>query len=431
MRPNAKWSRSWAAFSGLARPRAPADKSSRTLTTKKAYRAGTHRAVHPSATIARVDRHRGALGITRLADITGLDYLGVPVFAAMRPNARSISVSQGKGLTPDAAAASALMEAAEIAHAERAPRSIARGTSRQISKHERVADVRQLARLQDENCDKTTIEWVRGQDLASGEPVFVPYDLVHTDYTRPPSRLFAQSSNGLASGNHRLEAVIAGLCEVIERDALAHWQMLEFEERAQSRIRPDTIRDKNARALLALLSERGMSVSVWNATGDIGVACIVCRLAEALGNDRSSLGAFWGAGCHLDRGVALVRAVTEAAQSRLTYIAGVRDDIQRRHYCVRREASPFAHVLDQAELERAGTRFCTIPSLAAATFEADRDQIIARLACAGLEQAIAVDLDDEEIQLPVVRMIVPGLGVHRPTERAWHGSYLRPMRPHA
>ena len=347
----------------------------------------------------------------------------------MRPNAKSISVSQGKGLTQDAAAASALMEAVEIAHAERAPRSIARGTSRQISKHGRAVDVRQLPRLQEQNCDRATLDWVRGRDLASGEPVLVPYDLVHTDYTRPPSRLFAQSSNGLASGNHWLEAVVAGLCEVIERDAVAHWQMLEFEERAQSRIRLDTIRNQSACTLLDRLSDCGMSVSVWNATSDIGIACIVCRLGEALGNDRSSLGAFWGAGCHLDRGVALVRAVTEAAQSRLTYIAGVRDDMHRHHYRLRREPSPFAHILDQAELARAGTPFSTIPSLATETFEADRDRVTARLADAGLGQAIAVDLTDEEIQLPVVRVIVPGLALHDISGRARRlGSRLHATR---
>ena len=59
------------------------------------------------------------MGITRLADLTGLDRIGVPVFAAVRPNSRSVATSQGKGLTPDAARAAALMEAVESWHAER------------------------------------------------------------------------------------------------------------------------------------------------------------------------------------------------------------------------------------------------------------------------------------------------------------------------
>ena len=61
----------------------------------------------------------GPLGISRLADVTGLDRIGIPVVMACRPNARSLAVSQGKGLDRDAARASALMEAIELYHAER------------------------------------------------------------------------------------------------------------------------------------------------------------------------------------------------------------------------------------------------------------------------------------------------------------------------
>ena len=58
------------------------------------------------------------MGITRLGDITGLDYIGIPVVVAVRPNSRSVSVSQGKGLDLHQATASALMEAIEGFHAE-------------------------------------------------------------------------------------------------------------------------------------------------------------------------------------------------------------------------------------------------------------------------------------------------------------------------
>jgi ribosomal protein S12 methylthiotransferase accessory factor len=58
------------------------------------------------------------MGITRIAVLTGLDVLGIPVAAAVRPNSRSIAVHQGKGVTLSAAKASALMEAVETHHAE-------------------------------------------------------------------------------------------------------------------------------------------------------------------------------------------------------------------------------------------------------------------------------------------------------------------------
>ena len=58
------------------------------------------------------------MGITRVAVLTGLDVIGIPVAAAVRPNSRSVAVHQGKGVTLDAAKASAVMEAVECFHAE-------------------------------------------------------------------------------------------------------------------------------------------------------------------------------------------------------------------------------------------------------------------------------------------------------------------------
>ena len=84
----------------------------------KSFRQGTHRVAAPIETLARVRPHMARLGITRLGNITGLDRIGIPVAIAVRPNSRSVSVSQGKGLDLPQAMASALMEANEGFHAE-------------------------------------------------------------------------------------------------------------------------------------------------------------------------------------------------------------------------------------------------------------------------------------------------------------------------
>src|SRR5437660_11598458 len=84
----------------------------------KQFHRGTHRSVEPAETLARVRPHMARMGITRLGNITGLDHIGIPVAVAVRPNSRSVSVSQGKGLDLPQAMASALMEASEGFHAE-------------------------------------------------------------------------------------------------------------------------------------------------------------------------------------------------------------------------------------------------------------------------------------------------------------------------
>ena len=80
------------------------------------------RCLTPEATLSRIRPHFASLGITRLGEITGLDSLGIPVAFATRPNSFSLSVNLGKGRDQASARASAAMEAAEIAIAERAAR---------------------------------------------------------------------------------------------------------------------------------------------------------------------------------------------------------------------------------------------------------------------------------------------------------------------
>src|SRR6266536_3026160 len=85
-------------------------------TADRRYRFGTHRAATPAETLRRIKPLLAPAGITRLADVTGLDWVGLPVYQAIRPNSRSLSVSQGKGLTRAQAKASALMESLAACH---------------------------------------------------------------------------------------------------------------------------------------------------------------------------------------------------------------------------------------------------------------------------------------------------------------------------
>jgi ribosomal protein S12 methylthiotransferase accessory factor len=65
------------------------------------------------------------LGITRVARQTGLDCIGIPCFAAIRPNAATLAVNQGKGTDDDAAEASAVMEPRNTASQRRRTSSFA------------------------------------------------------------------------------------------------------------------------------------------------------------------------------------------------------------------------------------------------------------------------------------------------------------------
>jgi ribosomal protein S12 methylthiotransferase accessory factor len=121
------------------------------------------------------------------------------------------------------------------------------------------------------------------------------------------------------------------------------------------------------------------------------------------------LGAFSGAGCHLSRGIALSRAITEAAQSRLTYISGSRDDLKRHNYDepVEQRLADYANKLWENRIP--ARRFADVPDTLRRDFESDLALLLGRLKSVGVEHACVVDLTRPELGIPVVRLMVPGL----------------------
>jgi ribosomal protein S12 methylthiotransferase accessory factor len=115
-----------------------------------------------------------------------------------------------------------------------------------------------------------------------------------------------------------------------------------------------------------------------------------------------------GAGCHPVRHIALVRALTEAAQSRLTAISGARDDMLRQQYMDTRD--PATLLLHRRRLSRRGSRrFSEVPTFESDSFEEDVAWELDHLRRAGLDRVIVVDLSRPELGLPVARVVIPGL----------------------
>lgn len=381
--------------------------------TAKVYHRGTHRSALPSDTVARVLPFMKRMGITRVANITGLDRLGIPVVMVCRPNSRSLAVSQGKGLTLEAAKASGLMESIEAFHAENItlPRQVTSWSA--LRERCRVVDPALLCQVKRGpfHADHP-LAWVEGRDLMQDVDVWVPYEVVHTDFTEPAppgSGCFVCTSNGLASGNHLLEAIQHGLCEVVERDAMTLWRLRRVEDQYAARIDLDTIDDIDCRALIETCERAAVTVAAWDMTTDIGLAVFFCTLIERDERAVSRMYPASGHGCHPCREVALLRALTEAAQARLTFSAGARDDLPRSEYD-RLSAPRF--IADQYAIihgHRPKRSFLSIATFDTTTFEEDISWIFARLRAVGIEQAIAVDLTQSGFDLPVVRVVVPGL----------------------
>src|ERR1700726_788758 len=295
---------------GRSHPRGP---------TPKVLRQGTHRSQSLNATLNRALRLAPVMGITRIANVTGLDVVGIPVVMVCRPNSRSVAVSQGKGFDLASARASGLMEATELYHAETTTLALRLASYEELRFKHKVVEIEDLPRGVGSHFHRDLrILWCEGRDLLNGENVLVPYEMVHTNYTLPlpdGHGCFTAGSNGLASGNNLVEAISQGICEVIERDAAALWKVRKKKKIDKERLDLTTLGDSICRQTVAKLERAGLSVAVWDITTDIEIATFACLIVP---RDDSSV---WhcavsaGYGCHPAREIALLRALTEAAQT--------------------------------------------------------------------------------------------------------------------
>ena len=396
-------------LAGELNTRHPGSLSGRTL---KAYTRGTHRLIPPADTLARLKPLLPRMGITRLANVTGLDSIGIPVVMSVRPRSRSLSVSQGKGLDLDSAKVSAAMESIEGYHAEHVTGPLQLASYDELRHTHVVVDPLRLP-LSNERLFQTTLPllWIAGEDWLRHEQVWVPFQLVHTAYT---TRMrwdlvgFAVSSTGLASGNHVLEAVSHALCEIVERDASARFTARPEQEREARRLDLLTVDDADCLEVLGRYRRAGVDVAVWDMTSHVGLAAFECMIAEHSDDPTRWLSSARGMGCHPARQVALLRALTEAAQSRLTIIAGSRDDMSRASYAAWRDPANTSRWRQEAA-DRGVVPFTSVPSVESDSFEEDVALLFDAVVRAGCDRVIVVDLTRPEIGVPVVRVIVPGL----------------------
>jgi ribosomal protein S12 methylthiotransferase accessory factor len=368
------------------------------------------------------------MGITRIANVTGLDCIGIPVVMVCRPNSRGLAVSQGKGLDLDAARASGLMESIEGYHAEHITLPLKLCSYEELRYAHRVVDVLQLPRPRDAVFDPfQPLLWIEGHDLIQDEAVWIPYELAHTNYTLASwsgRGTFAASSNGLAAGNHILETVSHGICEVVERDAVTLWGLKSADARRMTRVDLSTVDDPGCLAVLEKLDRAGVGVAVWDITSDAQIPAFQCAIVQRSENDLRRLPAALGTGCAPSRAVALLRALTEAIQSRLTAITGSRDDMSWVMYDASRDDDAFA-AQRRLILAESGNRPFGGMSRDGDTFDEDVAWELGRLRAAGIERVVVVNLTKPELSVPVVRVVIPGLEPSHQHAACAHGPRAR------
>jgi len=343
-----------------------------------------------------------AAGITRVADITNLDRIGIPVFSSIRPMADrgAISVYNGKGATPTEAKVSAMMEGLERYSAEVKDRELKIDCFTHL---DGALDPGELILPEGADPD-AMIPWISGWDIMNDEEILVPANAVFHPLPSDYKRLFRTNTSGLASGNVIEEAIFHGLAEVIERDA---WALVEATRMTGPLI--CDIEDSQAKSLLDKFAAAEVDVYLRDITSDIGIPTCAAAADDVRLRDPTLLTT--GMGTHTSAVVAVLRALTEVAQSRLTQIHGAREDTTLADFR-KRIGYDRTKRLNKHWFEATDTKsFAKIQSFESDDFLLDIKYMLKKLEEAGLDRVVVVDLTREEIGLPVVRVIVPGLEI--------------------
>ncbi len=379
------------------------------------YFKGTHRIIPPSQTIENNEDKCKIAGITRITEITHLDRIGLPVFSAIRPTSQdgSISVYGGKGISVEHAKASAMMEGFERYSAEKQDENTVTGTIPEISSKGDIIDIESLNLPKDfnkTNMESINLEWNIAHDLISGKDYYVASNAIYHPYVNEDNSvfsLFKSNTNGLASGNSLEEAILHGIFEVIERDA---WSIFELTHKNSRQIDLKSIESETVNDALSKFSDNEINIKLMDLTADINVPTIAASADDTLLKDAGLL--TLGIGTHLDPEVAILRALTEVAQSRATQIHGAREDTVR---------ADFARTAGYERMKRINKHYfqeedvkislSDIENRSTDSITKDIDIVLDELKANEIEHVLYYDLTRPELNVNVVRVVIPTMEV--------------------
>jgi YcaO-like protein with predicted kinase domain len=296
-------------------------------------------------------------GISSYREITDMDTIGIPVWVAYRPPSTTVSVTAGKSPDRMLAFAGAIIEAIEFWAAEHPNTKyellpyvalLHQNRDRPEFQHE-LLGLQQYALARDNVCDDNTpIAWEPVECLGRPGWAWMPSNMIWlAERSGQQFQDVQQTSNGLASGCTLEDAILQGLYELVERDG---WTIERFIRDLLGTV-PKKISLINLpdelRWTVSLMQKAGTFPLLFDCTTeDLEIPVIGCALF-----DREGVGLFGGYGAHLNPRVAAQRALLEAAQSRLCYINGARDDLYRRDFILMKRMTQAGIVSTLAALE--------------------------------------------------------------------------------
>jgi YcaO-like protein with predicted kinase domain len=271
-------------------------------------------------------------GISRVADLTGLDNVGLPTHTCVRALSEAVSIHAGKGLEHSYSRAGALLEAIEFEVAEHPTGPFRIAPAIAIPEEERLPLEDCFPTRSTVLNELTPVAWEETTNIQNGATKLIPSDLIWlvTRIKNQPLMHFQMGSNGIASGGSVEDAILSGLYECLERDA---WTLNQFLLDSGFVLSRSPLIGVPARIETCIRKIEGanLRLHLFDITNDYKVPVFSAIILDLSGH---CAGSFCGYGCHLNAEIAAIRAITEAAQARCCYISGARDDLFRRQFLI-------------------------------------------------------------------------------------------------
>lgn len=373
----------------------------------KSYTYDQDKVCSPEETIAKLKQRLAEVKLDILNDVRRVDSgrLDIPVyFSVCGREAFEVIRNKkqlGKGCTPAQSQASACMELIErfsFYSFRQNPNNFFRATYAEMqaeglpllplryllqSVHDETTSEETLAEL----IADIPIRWAWATNLNRQELVVVPYSWFYA----------INEFNGPSAGNSYEEAILQGLCEIVERHVCA---VITRERIKAPAIDPASLTDPVAVELLNKFTRHGIQVYLNDFSLDTGIPTVAALAIDPTTFPETSE-IVYTAGTTPEPNKALIRALTEVAQ-----LSG--DFHTKANYLASGLPKPLALAeVDYITNPGRTVALDALPNLADNNMKVEIDRCLAALTKLGMELFL-IDTRHPQLQIPAIYTIVPG-----------------------
>jgi len=354
----------------------------------------------PGETVRNVKQVLKRNNLRLVREILRVDYrrFDIPVFVCLagEDNNAPAPKSMGKGYTPEQAEASALMELIErFSHANfPQPQHLRKEIYDDVKNESIPFDYfffipNKEAKIPEENKAKFTelpFSWVPAYSLQQKRDFLIPYEW------------FAdiQGTNGLSAGNTLEEAILQGLCEVMERHVSS---IVTIKQKPAPTIDLATVKDPVAKDLLKRFLSRGIRMVFKDFSLDTGIPTVGGIALDPSSFPNSEIVFCAGTATHPEK--ALIRVLTEIQQMAI-------DNFQRDYYSGGilpkfRTIQEASYLLNEGDL----VPIDSLPNVSESDMELEIERCTTALAAIGYEPLV-INITHPTLKIPGVFVIIPG-----------------------